>query len=840
MQEELAKSTDEKQSLVQGNLAKLRRLAQIRADPSTANTDFDDPALAVLDPKAVKSATGLRGPVESIGTEDTVSKEIYDDLQGELDEVRKKLLDRTEEMTTEINQLKPLADQVPALLDAKDALEELSQGQAYTSKLSNQSLGIKTIQGRLISWYRSECARLFGRWVRVLNDSRLTIYSEVAKRADNRLVSLEKLNVKLETTAAVLQRERARERGHHMMSRWWATSAEWSFGRWQKSVCLRRITVSMQDSFAPVVGKAILSGNDLEKSAEEMTLALLEDPSFKKDHKKLQMKDLQVLKDAKVLMDASETTMRHAVRLDNHGRSLEAASLLSCLDRSCAFHDDVSNAELSSKIKQLQEHLSSDDTLAGLNSRAKRASGTRNEIASSDWKESHKNQLVRSYIKHTITSSFVSVKVEGLVNTRLASILLTLMDIEQYLKWMPLLQNAQLDEEIDIFRRDASVEFVAPGPYANRKAKVNIAVVDDLANESVYISAESSKEDSSEETEIYVKHFGAMLKPITPTQTVVRMVLVADFKLANGYVPPTIPQFIADKVVNGLFDNIKKASRDTDKRSSQKSSIGKLWGLHSYIDTRVNEYIERTAEETGAVASELKHVDEVEILHTEVSSEDMDMVQELSDSLLHDLQFMINDFDLSEAASAILNDAQGSDLVDGFNFVAPPAPQVTTPAPAVTKGVTVDDQLSMGAARTSVLATLSKARQRSKILTVAASCRRTKRGGTGTITKARRDQTATDATVPDSSNEQKHYLIFTSTFADEVSVKSQTDRIIMILNARKLKFDLVDLYQDPDIRQDMEELSGDSNTLPQLFIDGDYLVEGLDELQYLHDNDMIY
>merc|ERR1712070_914155 len=113
---------------------------------------------------------------------------------------------------------------------------------------------------------------------------------------------------------------------------------------------------------------------------------------------------------------------------------------------------------------------------------------------------------------------------------------------------------------------------------------------------------------------------------------------MGDFKLANGYVPPMVPQFIADKVVNGLFDNIKKASRDTDKRSSQKSSIGNLWGLHSHIDTRVNEYIQRMAEETGAPLSEFKSIDEVEVLHNEVSEEDMAMAQELSNSLLHDLQ----------------------------------------------------------------------------------------------------------------------------------------------------------------------------------------------------------
>jgi len=70
-------------------------------------------------------------------------------------------------------------------------------------------------------------------------------------------------------------------------------------------------------------------------------------------------------------------------------------------------------------------------------------------------------------------------------------------------------------------------------------------------------------------------------------------------------------------------------------------------------------------------------------------------------------------------------------------------------------------------------------------------------------------------------------------------IKGKTDRIKMILDARQLPYDLVDLYEDPEIRSDMEELSGDGETLPQLFIDGDYLVGGLEELQYLHDNDLL-
>ena len=85
----------------------------------------------------------------------------------------------------------------------------------------------------------------------------------------------------------------------------------------------------------------------------------------------------------------------------------------------------------------------------------------------------------------------------------------------------------------------------------------------------------------------------------------------------------------------------------------------------------------------------------------------------------------------------------------------------------------------------------------------------------------------------------KHYLLFTSTFADGVEVKSKTDRIVMILEARNIQYDMVDLYQDPAIREDMSALSGDAETLPQLFIDGDYLMEGLEELQYLHDNDLM-
>ena len=91
----------------------------------------------------------------------------------------------------------------------------------------------------------------------------------------------------------------------------------------------------------------------------------------------------------------------------------------------------------------------------------------------------------------------------------------------------------------------------------------------------------------------------------------------------------------------------------------------------------------------------------------------------------------------------------------------------------------------------------------------------------------------------DSEGQQKHYLLFTSSYADGLEVKAKTDRIKMVLEARKLPFDEVDLYVDPEIRNDMEELSGDGQTLPQLFIDGDYLMDGLAELQYLHDNDLL-
>lgn len=137
-----------------------------------------------------------------------------------------------------------------------------------------------------------------------------------------------------------------------------------------------------------------------------------------------------------------------------------------------------------------------------------------------------------------------------------------------------------------------------------------------------------------------------------------------------------------------------------------------------------------------------------------------------------------------------------------------------------------------------VLATLSKARQRSKVLTVAASCRRAQRGSAGTLRRAQRVEEPAEQ-QEDEGPSQKHFLLFTSTYADGLDVKAKTERIKMILDARKLQYDEIDLYTDPEIRQDMEELSGDGNTLPQLFIDGDYLVDGLEELQYLHDNDLL-
>ena len=85
----------------------------------------------------------------------------------------------------------------------------------------------------------------------------------------------------------------------------------------------------------------------------------------------------------------------------------------------------------------------------------------------------------------------------------------------------------------------------------------------------------------------------------------------------------------------------------------------------------------------------------------------------------------------------------------------------------------------------------------------------------------------------------KRDSLFMSSQSALLEVKAKTDRIVTILQARNLQFDMVDLHEDPEIRKDMEELSGDGQTLPQLFIDGDYLLDGLEELQYLHDNNLL-
>ena len=84
----------------------------------------------------------------------------------------------------------------------------------------------------------------------------------------------------------------------------------------------------------------------------------------------------------------------------------------------------------------------------------------------------------------------------------------------------------------------------------------------------------------------------------------------------------------------------------------------------------------------------------------------------------------------------------------------------------------------------------------------------------------------------------------------------------MILEARGCEVEVVDLYKYPKLRGMMEEVSGDRTALPQvhspptnptrthlpwepnplrlvqLVVNGEYLPGGLEELQFMHDNDM--
>ena len=50
--------------------------------------------------------------------------------------------------------------------------------------------------------------------------------------------------------------------------------------------------------------------------------------------------------------------------------------------------------------------------------------------------------------------------------------------------------------------------------------------------------------------------------------------------------------------------------------------------------------------------------------------------------------------------------------------------------------------------------------------------------------------------------------------------------------------EVVDLYRQPVLRSVMAQISGDSHSLPQLVHNGRYLEGGVDDLQFMHDEDM--
>jgi len=99
--------------------------------------------------------------------------------------------------------------------------------------------------------------------------------------------------------------------------------------------------------------------------------------------------------------------------------------------------------------------------------------------------------------------------------------------------------------------------------------------------------------------------------------------------------------------------------------------------------------------------------------------------------------------------------------------------------------------------------------------------------------------TENNAPLSSSSNnlgDHNEYVVFTSTYKQDI--QNRTHRILMILNARDCEVEVVDLYTHPQLRSMMEEVSGDRHSLPQIVINGRYLDGGLEELQWMHDNDM--
>ena len=62
------------------------------------------------------------------------------------------------------------------------------------------------------------------------------------------------------------------------------------------------------------------------------------------------------------------------------------------------------------------------------------------------------------------------------------------------------------------------------------------------------------------------------------------------------------------------------------------------------------------------------------------------------------------------------------------------------------------------------------------------------------------------------------------------------DQVKSIFTVEGIPFTFVDLNKEPWCREEISSMSADSNTLPQIFIDKNYLSGGIIEFQDLYDS----
>jgi len=89
---------------------------------------------------------------------------------------------------------------------------------------------------------------------------------------------------------------------------------------------------------------------------------------------------------------------------------------------------------------------------------------------------------------------------------------------------------------------------------------------------------------------------------------------------------------------------------------------------------------------------------------------------------------------------------------------------------------------------------------------------------------------------------RKHiFTVYTTTTqSSSGAVKSATDRIAMIFAIRSIKYNLVDLNEEPWKQEEMESKSnGLTSSLPRIFIDDKVIMGGSDEFQVLHDGNKL-